>query len=100
MFQFENAEYQNILETSMKRTSRYAEDSKKALADLQEFLEGLTRREVDFLLALRKCDYRLRTELYHSLSFWCKGRIEFYRGLAVIMETEQFANMLEDLTKE
>ena len=53
MFQFENAEYQNILEKSLKRTSRYTKDSKKKLSDLQECLNDLKVKEVELILALR-----------------------------------------------
>lgn len=97
MFQFENAEYQRLLEQTRGRGKRHIEDSKRRLADLQEFLQDLTIREVDFVLALRKCDYVFRLELYQALSLWCNNRIRFYRKLACVMESKHLA---EELTRE
>lgn len=94
MFQFENEEYQRFLEQATKSRSRYKERYKQRLIDLQEFLQGLTVQEVDFLLALRKCDYRFRTEVYHALFLWCDNRIQFYRGLACVMQSSHFAEEL------
>ncbi len=95
MFQFENAEYQRLLEQSKRRGSCFAKGSRQALADLQECVEGLKPNEVDFLLALRKSDRPFKEEVYLALRRWCKGRQDFYSALAVVHDSPPLIDAME-----
>lgn len=99
MFQFENREYERILESSLRR-GKFTKDCKKLLSDLQECLEGLTLHEVNFLLALRKCDSDFRLELCESLILWYSNRMDFFEKFARIMENKDFMDATKRLARE
>lgn len=99
MFQFENAEYQNILEQSLKRTSRYAKDSKKKLSDLQECLNDLKVKEVELILALRKIGWTERCDILNGLSDCFKGLIKVQTVLFHIQREKDFVKAVDGMLR-
>lgn len=99
MFQFENAEYQSILETSLKRTSIHAKDCKKKLSDLQECLNDLAVKEVEFILALRKLGWTARCKILNGLSACFNGSIKVQTVLCRIQREKDFVKAVDGLLR-
>lgn len=99
MFQFENAEYQRLLEQSLKRTNRYAKGSKKKLEDLQECLNDLTVKEVELILTLRKIGWSERHDILNGLSDCFNGFIKVQTVLCRIQREKDFVKAVDGLLR-
>lgn len=78
MFSFENQFFQPHLERVLSPHGRNKKNSSLLLDSFRDCVQGLTKDEVDIILALRSLDWSVRTELLMLLSSFVRARSSLY----------------------